>query len=177
MMKCCGKRNESLRSVELSFKRSELVYDISNYAFVEGDLIGEDGEHAHHQVTDIAEAGNVDRVTRVLNLAYWECVELLYPYTKEAVPEDQEELDNVLREPEVYVVRLRIPETFALNSVKFLKEMIHEYMVCRVLQDWLSITYPQSASRWEEKLEGLKRKMRLILLARMRTVRRKLQPF
>ena len=48
------------KTVTLVFRREQLLYDISNYAFVEGDIMGEDAEHARHQVKDIAEEGNVD---------------------------------------------------------------------------------------------------------------------
>ena len=70
-MNCCC---EDKKNVKLVFRREQLLYDIGNYAFVEGDLLGDDAEHIAHQVKDIVEDGNVDRVTRVLNLAHTECV-------------------------------------------------------------------------------------------------------
>lgn len=68
--------------VSLEFSRKALIYDISNCAYVEGDVMPADDEHSKHQVFDIAEDGNIDRVTRILDLAHAECVEMMYPYTK-----------------------------------------------------------------------------------------------
>ena len=160
----------------LAFKRDQLLYDISNYAFVEGDVMGEDTEHAKHQVKDIAEEGNVDRVTRVLNLAHDECVEQLYPYTKDDVV-DGERFDDTFQAPEEYTIRMQLPDGFARSTVNLVRTLIHEYMVCRVLQDWLSITFPNSAPNWERKMTQLKKNMKTSLLSRKVVMRRKLKPF
>ena len=164
------------KTVTLAFRRDQLLYDIRNYAFVEGEIMGEDAQHAQHQVQDIAEEGNVDRVTRMLNLAHDECVEQLYPYTNEEV-EDGERLDDTLVAPEEYTIVLKLPEGFAKSTLKLERTLIHEYMVCRVLQDWLSITFPNSAPNWEKKMIQLKSKMKTALLSRKLTIRRKLKPF
>lgn len=164
------------KKVTLKFGRDQLLYDISNYAFVEGDIMGEDAEHAKHQVKDIAEEGNVDRVTRVLNLAHDECVEQLYPYTKEEVT-DGETIDDALIAPEEYVITMQVPDGFAKSTLRLVRTLVHEYMVCRVLQDWLSITFPNSAPNWEQKVVALKKKMKTSLMSRRYAIRRKLNPF
>nr|DAV37249.1 MAG TPA: hypothetical protein [Caudoviricetes sp.] len=169
--------NERNKTVTLIFKRAELVYDAENYSFVEGDIMEANDDHAKHQVFDIGQEGNINRVTRVLNLAYTECVEMLYPYTKEIIPEDQEALDDVLSAPEKYNITLTVPESFSLSTVKLLKNLIHEYLVCRVLADWMSITNPKSQANWEDKIVTLKTKIQTSLVSRAHKVRRKLKPF
>lgn len=164
------------KTVTLAFRRDQLLYDIRNYAFVEGEIMGEDAQHAQHQVQDIAEEGNVDRVTRMLNLVHDECVELLYPYTNEEIA-DGERIDNVFVAPDEYTVELTLPDGFAKSTLKLLRTEIHEYMISRVLQDWLSITFPNSAPNWETKMVNLKKKMKTSLLSRKVTTRRKLKPF
>lgn len=166
-----------MKSVTLTFKRPELLYDVENYSFVEGDIMRADDAHARHQVFDIGQDGNVDRVTRVLNLAHSECVEMLFPYTKEVVPDEQEALDNKLEEPKDYNIVLNLPEDFSLSTVNLLKNLIHEYLVCKVLADWMSITNPASQANWEGKIEEQKGKIRTSLMSRMGKVRRKLKPF
>ena len=69
------------RYVAFEFKRNELLYDIGNYAFIEGDILEDEDEHRRHQLIDINEAGNIDLVDRMLALAHSECVEFLYPYS------------------------------------------------------------------------------------------------
>lgn len=179
-MNCCCCNNDAqaqTRSVTLTFKRAELLYDAANYSFVEGDIIATDDPHSPHQVFDIAQAGNVDRVTRVLNLAHAECVEMLYPYTKEEIPEDQEGLDDVLTEPKEYTISLNLPVTFSMTTVELLRHLIHEYLVCRVLSDWLSITKPDSFESWEAKFQTIKEKIRTSLLSRTGKTRLKCKPF
>lgn len=176
MVYCCGKEPKH-KEATLTFKRAELIYDASNYSFVEADIMPEGDECRRHQVFDIGQAGNVDRVTRVLNTAHAECVEMLYPYTKEEIPDEQEALDDVLKEPETYEIKLTLPETFSLTTLRLLEELIHEYLVCRVLADWMSITNPESEANWEKKFTTLRNKIKSSLVSRTGKVRRKLKPF
>ena len=176
MVYCCGKEPKH-KEATLTFKRAELIYDASNYSFVEADIMPEGDECRRHQVFDIGQAGNVDRVTRVLNTAHAECVEMLYPYTKEEIPDGQEALDDVLTEPETYEIRLTLPETFSLTTLRMLEHLIHEYLVCRVLADWMSITNPESEANWQRKFTTIREKIRTALVSRTKMTRRKLSPF
>ena len=179
------------KTVKMTFKREELLYDIRNNAYVEGDVMQAKTEHDRHQVQDIGEDGNIDRVTRVLDLAHAECEEALFPYTKENV-EQESEMDDTptyieptadaedtmagseetLAEEEFtddtpvvkptgdYVIRLLVPDEYSKTTVRLIVRYIHEYMVCRVLSDWMSITNPPAAANWkakqDEALEGMK---------------------
>ena len=197
MMHCrrtCGKAQGTVvrtKTVKMTFKREELLYDIRNNAYVEGDVMQAKTEHDRHQVQDIGEDGNIDRVTRVLDLAHAECEEALFPYTKENV-EQESEMDDTptfveptadaegtvagseetLAEEEFtddtpvvkptgdYVIRLLVPDEYSKTTVRLIVRYIHEYMVCRVLSDWMSITNPPAAANWkakqDEALEGMK---------------------
>ena len=177
MMSCCSDNQRYTKTVTLTFKRSELIYDAENYSFVEGDIMKTDDAHVRHQVFDIGQKGNIDRVTRVLNLAHAECVEMLYPYTKEEIPDEQEVLDDVLIVPEEYNLTLTLPIGFSLSTVKLLKHLIHEYMVCKVLADWMSITNPGSQANWEDKVQNVRIKIQTSLVSRKGKIRRKLKPF
>lgn len=176
MVYCCGKEPKH-KEATLTFKRAELIYDASNYSFVEADIMPEGDECRRHQVFDICQDGNVNRVTRVLNLAHAECVEMLYPYTKQEIPDEQEALDDVLSEPETYEIKLTLPDGFSLTTVRMLENLIHEYLVCRVLADWMSITNPESEANWEKKFTTIRNKIRTSLVSRTGKIRRKLKPF
>ena len=176
MFYCCGKEPKH-KEATLTFKRAELIYDASNYSFVEADIMPEGDECRRHQVFDICQDGNVNRVTRVLNLAHAECVEMLYPYTKQEIPDEQEALDDVLSEPETYEIKLTLPDGFSLTTVRMLENLIHEYLVCRVLADWMSITNPESEANWEKKFTTIRNKIRTSLVSRTGKIRRKLKPF
>ena len=176
-MCCYNGSQQQTKDVVLTFKRSELIYDAENYSFVEGDIMKADDEHARHQVFDIGQKGNIDRVTRILNLAHAECVEMLFPYTKTEIPDTQDALDDVLTAPETYNIVLNLPDGFSLTTVELLKYLIHEYLVCRVLADWMSITNPSSQANWEEKFKRIKGQIQTSLVSRKGTVRRKCKPF
>lgn len=171
-MGCCNggmaRGGATVRNV-LVFLRSELIYDIENYAFVTGDMMPE--EHARHQVFDVARDGNEDLATRVLNLAHAECVESLYPYTKTPCIQD-EGLDDKLVVPEQYEIELALPKQFSRTTVLLLRGFIHDYFVCRVLVEWLGTTYPTAQPFWKERLEELKAGMKRALLGRRRPLRR-----
>ena len=173
------------KTVKMTFKREELLYDIRNNAYVEGDVMQAKTEHDRHQVQDIGEDGNIDRVTRLLDLAHAECEEALFPYTKEDVEQETEmddtptyveptaDAEGTVADMEVftddttaskptgdYVIRLLVPDEYSKTTVRLIVRYIHEYMVCRVLADWLSITNPPAAANWkakqDEALEGMK---------------------
>ena len=186
MMHCCRPAANATctvartKTVKLTFKREELLYDIRNNAYVEGDVMQAKTEHDRHQVQDIGEDGNIDRVTRVLDLAHAECEEALFPYTKENVEQETEmddtptfvepveetpaeEFTNEITDAKPtgdYVIRLLVPDEYSKTTVRLIVRYIHEYMVCRVLADWLSITNPPAAANWkakqDEALEGMK---------------------
>lgn len=143
--------------VTLELRRRQLLYDIRNYAYIEGHLMseGQDGQHARHVTEDVGEAGNIDRVNRVLTVEHATLVELLYPYTKGSSGSDRI-MSDVLREPESYVLDLRVPRDMSDTTVNVLLHLCHEYMVCRVLADWLGVTKPQAAAQWAMKAEAMK---------------------
>lgn len=172
IMGCCrGQGKEEARVVNtLVFLREALLYDISNYAFVTGDII-QDAGHFVHQVFDVSEEGNEDIATRGLNLAHAECVECLYPYSKIPCIVD-EELDDRLVVPDRYVIELSLPEQFSRTTVLLLRELVHDYFVCRVLVEWFGITYPPAQPFWKERLEELAGRMKRALLGRRKPLRR-----
>lgn len=144
-----GAGSEQRRTVRLKFLRSQLLYDIKNYAYIEGHVMGEEKQHAQHMLVEIGEDGNVDRVTRILAVVHAAAIELLYPYTKQAPVE--EEIDDCLWAPDEYVIELHVPETMSRTTMHLLSRLIHEFMVYSVLADWLSITHPDAAANWAAK--------------------------
>lgn len=167
---------ERTKKVTLTFYREALIYDCHNIAWVEGDTRKTDDDHDRHQVQDIAEDGNIDRVTRVLDLAIAECVEACYPYSKNPV-EEVTVMDDTLRETEAYVVTLWVPDDFSQTTVTLVERMIHELLVCRVLADWFGITYPDKAALWAAKAEAAKEGLQSNLNARIGRVRKFQSPF
>lgn len=164
------------QTVSIILNRKEILYDIENYAFVEGDIMKSGDTHTQHQVFDITQDGNVDRVNRVLDLAYSECVEIMYPHTSVPVYHHQS-MDNEIDGESDYVFNLRVPAGFSQTTTTFLTRLLHEYMVCRVLSDWLSITKPESWENWRKKMNVTSDKIKSALNHRSIRLRRTQTPF
>lgn len=143
---------------------------------MEGDVMEATTEHGRHQVMDICEDGNVDRVTRVLDLAFADCVELCYSYTKHPV-DDGTILDDTLDEQAIYEMRLSVPEKFSFTTLNLLRSLIHELLVYKVLYDWTSITKPDSKTNWQEKIEDAEKEIQAILNTRIGRIRRTQTPW
>ncbi len=159
----------------LSFKRDQLLYDIANYAYIEGHVMETENTHQQHTVQDVGEEGNVDRVTRVLDLNVAKCREMLYPFIKHEI--HRHELDDTLKETPAYGMVLKVPQGFSQTTLNLLGRLIHEYLVCKSVADWMSITNPAKAQTWESKAEEAERGIRSSLHARRSRVRRRCHPF
>lgn len=176
-MSCCKcNKEEERRTVFVGLRRDELLYDIRNVAWVEGDVLPTQDEHQRHQVQDIGEDGNVDRVTRTLDLAYSECVEMLFPYTKRPI-EGEVGVDNSLDAREIYLIELSLPASYSVTTVTLVRKLCHEYMVARVLADWLGITNPQAAAKWAAKAEATEKEIDKVKNLRTKAFTRKTHPW
>lgn len=169
---------EGKHAVVLRFRRENLDYSIRNYAYIESHVMRDESECSKHMVADIGEEGNRDRVTRLLGVIHAGVIEMLYPYTKrEAV---EEIIDDDIWEPKEYVIVIHVPPTFSRTTCHLLSRLIHEYMVYRVLYDWLTITNKadtQAALHWLEKAEEAAGEIESIKNLRTGTLERPLRPW
>lgn len=147
----CGRQPTGKRLVVIILKREQLLYDVGNYCYVEGDIMPEDAQHSRHMVQDVIQEGNVDRVNRILDLAHSDVVERLYPFTQHEIHHPV--VDDRLREKPVYGIFLSVPETYSQTTLNLLGNLIHELMVCIAMADWMSITNPPKEETWKRKVE------------------------
>lgn len=154
---------DKTKTVTLTFLRSELLNDIDQYGYVEGDVmnVGDPKTEAHehlrhgkHQTQDITQDGNIDIVTRHLDLALSWCRERLYPYSKSAVG-DGVVMDDVLTVTDTYSITLTVPEDFSETTAEYLEQLIHNLLVYYAMWHWLSITKPEGADKWMAKANAL----------------------
>lgn len=164
------------KQATLTLHRSELLYDLANYGYIEGDIMQVQDEHDRHQVQDITQDGNADRITRILNLAFAEIVETLYPYSKQTIDPSTQH-DDTLTTPPDYQLQLTLPDDYSHTTLNHLLHLIHEYMVCRAMADWLSITKPAAAETWLAKQQSTLTSIRIAVQMRTRRVRRTMAPF
>lgn len=165
----------------MKLKKKALLYDIANMAY----LIADTGHHDHtlHRVRDICQEGNIDRVSRVLGLAFARLAATLSPIAKPSrIDIDR---DNSAC-PHDYEIIFRDDRSirFALTTERKLKfkELSHEYMVCTVLADWLEITFPEAADVWKDRSQRAFSAIRALLSSiifsgSVNGFHRKLSPF
>lgn len=158
-MDLCRNKIEENRQVLLRLNRDTVLYHIRNNAYIAHDMAKDAAskEHARHIVADICEEGNIDRVNSILTLAHAEVVEMLYPYTKQEVV--SETILNDIEEPDAYDITLIVPAKMSRSSIKYISRLAEEYMVCRVLAEWLSRTDSQEASIWQNFADTAKIKI------------------
>lgn len=174
-MSCFLENENGTQIAVLTFKRDQLLYDIKNNAYIEGSVMETESNHNRHMVQDVGEEGNVDRVTRVLDLTVAKCKELLYPFTKHEI--HRSELDNKLREPGVYGIVLQLPRDFSQTTLYLFEKLIHECLVCEVVADWMSITNTEKAEKWKTKANDAVIELRQNINARISRTRRRVHPF
>lgn len=167
------------KEASLMFHTQEILDDVAQLAFVEGDVMPAESNHERHQVQDIVEDGNRDRVMRVIDLAVAELTNMMYPYSK--MPSDDGEYRvNHLMERDMYVIDLTLPDDFAESTLSYLNKLMHEFIVCRVMDDWMSITNlgnKESALNWTQRIEDLQSRIGSAMNTRIRRVRRSQTPF
>lgn len=134
--------------------KKALLYDISNMAYMIADT-GEPLNHSLHKVRDICQDSNIDRVARVLGLAYSNIIEALRPIINSSGINPDKDLSS---RPRNYSIPLRcdheLRHILTPGQKLRIKEHCHVYMVSLALQDWLEMTLPQAADVWKDRAEG-----------------------
>ena len=164
-MKTCNKGHK----VMIELQKSELIYDIRNTAYTYADSIrsGVADSHLIHNIYDVAEDGNRDKLARILDSTIEDCREVLYRFTKMEMlgsgfdsNEWEECIGSPTNEEEAYYLALRLPKGFSSTSVHTMTVYIHDYIVNQALYEWLMVVYPEGADRFwalaEEKKEKIK---------------------
>lgn len=155
--------------VMIELQKKELVFDIKNTAAAYADSISSSVEDSHliHNVYDVGEEGNRDKLARILDSAVEDCKELLYRFTKMEMlgsgfdsNEWEECIGSPTNEEESYYLAMRMPNGFSQTSVHTMTVYIHDYIVNQCLYEWLMIVYPDGADRFWSLAEEKKQKMK-----------------
>lgn len=164
MKTCCNGHK-----VMIELQKGELVYDIRNTAYTFADSIssGVSDLHSIHQIYDVGEEGNRDKLARILDSAVEDCKELLYRFTKMEMlgsgfdsNEWEECIGSPTNDEDAYYLAMRMPNGFSKTSVHTMTEYIHDYIVNQCLYEWLMIVYPDGADRFWSLAEEKKQKMK-----------------
>ena len=143
--------------MELCINSNEVIADIRSAAWLEQELHPQLDRHRRHQMADICEAGNDDRVWRRLGLCVAEIrreVVRILRQEKDPVP------SNVLLSPESWTFQLLFP--LHASSIDFMREKIHEYLVASVMADRTEVIIPTASPIWRERAETALAEIRML---------------
>lgn len=126
----------------------EVMDDVRAAAFLESELHPELDRHRRHEMADICERDNVERVWRVLGVAVAEVRVALI-----RILESEKALlpVNLLQRPAAWRFRFQfpIPKTIMI----FLREKIHEYLVAAAMADRTATIIPAASAIWQRRME------------------------
>lgn len=121
-------------------KEADLLYEISGMAYVVADVrVGSKSDHELHQTFDVCQTGNVDRVRHILTLAFMEVTQMAGRLLARSSG------------PCKSGYRLCFNAQADAAKIEMVKGLVEEYMVARVLDDWLTVTLPEAAAVWADK--------------------------
>ena len=149
--------------------KKELVYDIKNTAYTYADSISSSVADPHliHNIYDVGEDGNRDKLARILDSAIEDCREMLFRYTKMEMlgggfdsNEWEECIGSPTNDEDAYYLAMRMPSGFSKTSVHTMMVYIHDYIVNQYLYEWLMIVYPDGSDRFWALAEDKKQKIK-----------------
>ena len=130
--------------MELCIKAEEVMADVRSAAWLEQELHPELDRHRRHEMADICEPDNVERVWRVLGLAV---AEIRRETVRIFRQEKYMAMTNDLECPEEWTFRFLFP--LPSSSVGLLREKIHEYLVASVMAERTGVIIPAAQKIWQ----------------------------
>jgi len=152
--------------VVLVFGEDELLFDIGNVAFAQGDvarvhdnyghdILGDSAQHYMHQFKDVVSDGNIERVRRMISVAISDVEYVLMKYVNkyiDSVESDEEETENSAPDADTdYKLSITSWKPFSEVIANRLLKLVHEYIIDTVMDDWASLTYPEGQMAWTQK--------------------------
>ena len=129
---------------------SEVIADLRSAAWLEQELHPELDRHRRHQMADICESDNMDAVWRILAVGI---AELRFILLRILVPSLLPQTVNCLETPDSWTFDVRYP--LPSDSLTYLKEKIHEYLVALVMADRMEIIMPVASDVWRDRADSV----------------------
>lgn len=128
----------------------EVIADIRSAAWLESEIHPECNLHQRHEIADICEKDNIERVWRVLGIC---AAEVMMVLRRLLLPDRMCRFHDNLERPDSwqFVFRHRLPPQVG----NFFKEKIHEFMVARVMAERLAVLIPPAAACWKERADSI----------------------
>jgi len=175
----------------MTFKLEDLYREIANIAYVAADVaLTADNHHRLHQTFDICEEANIERINNLLALAAEEAVNTMH--NAQCIMHNLNSMHNAPSMHNAQCIMINFDSDLTTQDLGTIltadngqrktgnckyRELIREFLVCRVLHGWLSVTLPESAKMWHERAEALLDRLRSISMGSIGPLTRRLSPF
>ena len=138
--------------VMIELQKKELVFDIKNTAAVYADSISSSvaDSHSIHNIYDVGEDGNRDKLARILDSAVEDCNEMLFRYTKMKMLGGGFDSNELISGDTNITINLSLPSNYPLALKDALTSSIHDYIINTALMDWFIITNPNESKTYAE---------------------------
>lgn len=156
----------TIRCVDIVLYANDLYADIANRLALTADSMEAQGGNADlHTVKDAMDDGNKDIIDSLVARHVFDCINLLYPYSKTPIEHCRHYRKNE-NEAEAYVIHLTFEHPRSETSIQMVQRLIHDYIVYKCYAEWLAMTVPQvgTYTLWEEKAESVRGKIATALV-------------
>lgn len=153
----------------IKIDKNTIYEEISKLTSYMGDKDNNPDGYEHISTTD----DNMEFFERIFDLAYSECVQMLYAYTKNEILQTTDDKEV----PETYDITLSLPKYFSETTIFYVEKLINEYIINRLMSEWIMIVKPENHSYWIERYLSTKQQISTALMARTQPLKRTLRPF
>jgi hypothetical protein len=168
--------NDKDRLFILELKRQELLYEIGNNGYIIRDSVKRETPDEGKNIADINASGNADRISRLLDLAYADVMRMLSAHVDHRVDTDAYGND-IQQDPDSYFVMITLKHDMPGTTENLLRIYIHEFMVAKVMGEWLSVVAPEQAAVWANKAQTMETNITVAMSARKSITRIKPSPW
>lgn len=152
----------------------EVTDDIRSAAWLESELHEDFAPHRRHEMADICEEGNIDRIWRVFGLCDAEIRVALRRILADSRPPAA---GNTIDRPDKWTYILA--EGVSNETASLAKEKIHDYFTASALADRAEVIIPECAPIWKERARDALAELEQCSATAIngRRVRRRMCPF
>lgn len=133
----------------IKIRSEEVIADVRSAAWLESELHPELDRHRRHEMADICEEGNIERVWRVLGIG---ASQVRLSMQKILCRQKLLSPENALERPESWEFYFKCP--MQKSTISYTKEKIHEYFVAAVMADRCAVIIPKASGTWKERADA-----------------------
>lgn len=151
-----------MKHTTLTYHLEELLLDISNRCLIAAKAVKADGNSIANDAFDVLDDGNREIVLGIIERLMFECMNILFPYASCSI--DSRKHCNRPKEVQAYAMTLRFSHERSETQVMELNRTVHDYVVCKVVAEWMAMALPNANwQKWETKAQELRERIVTVL--------------